>query len=176
MPVSSMSSRMSASACAYAAPLPRIMTVAVRSPADRGTFDRFRRGNLPRGWIDNARQRLHSCICIGRRRENFCGQNPDRPHQVVLITAARIRGVRSPIPISSGLLTRKRCFGVWFRRIQLIKFFRRSPCWRSTISTVARSTNLDHGKTVGRSIGDRNQAVQKTWCGDSQTNPRLLVR
>lgn len=39
-----------------------------------GAFDRFSGGKLPGRWIDNARQRLRTCIRIEYCTENICGQ------------------------------------------------------------------------------------------------------
>src|SRR5260370_9772817 len=39
-----------------------------------GAFDRIWGGNLPGHWIDNAYQRLHTCICVECGTENFRGQ------------------------------------------------------------------------------------------------------
>ena len=72
-----------------------------------------------------------------------------------------------------GLVNPEGCLGVRFRRIHLIKFFVVALLEIDNFP-VARSADLDHGKTVGGSIGERHQAVQETWCGDGQTNPRLL--
>ena len=106
MPVFSMNDRMSASACAYAAPLPRMMSgrsaLASRSRArsiDSGV------GNLPGRWLDHVYQRSRGRIGIECRAENFGGQiqiDATRPPDTAAWIARAI-----PMPISSGLLTRK---------------------------------------------------------------------
>ena len=72
-----------------------------------------------------------------------------------------------------GLTDAEGCLGVRLCRIQLIKFFIVALLEIDNLA-VARSTDLDHGKAISGSIGGRDEAVQESWCGDGQTNPRLL--
>jgi len=51
-----------------------------------------------------------------------------------------------------GLANPEGRLGVWFRRIHLIKFFVVALLEIDNLA-VARSADLDHGKTIGCSIG-----------------------
>ena len=136
-----------------------------------GALDRFGGRDLPGSWIDNAHQRLRPCICIERCTENICGQvqiDPTGP--------SRYGGTDGACDSNTDifrLANPEGCLGVRFCRIHLIQFFVVALLEIDNL-TVARSADLDHGKTIGGRIGQRHQAVQETWCGDGQTNPRLL--
>ena len=159
MPVFSMNDRMSSSACAYAAPLPRMMSGrwALASKSSARLIDSG--SGICRGAGSTTRTSDWAAASVSRVAAKDFGRQIEvdatRPPRHRRMDCARDSNADI-----FGLADAERRLGVGLRRVHLIEFFVVALLEIDDLA-VARPADLDHRKTVGGRVGQRHHTVQK---------------
>ena len=173
MPVFSTSALMSASACAYAAPLPRMMS-GFFAPLSRSSarFTASGAGICFGAGIDDLDQR----ILARPRRRSICAKSlagrsrytpPGRPD-----TAARMARAM-PTPMSSACSTRKAALATRLGDGELVHLLVVALLQVDDLA-LARAADEDHREAVDRGVRERVEAVQEARRRHRQADAGLL--
>ena len=172
MPVFSTSARMSASACAYAAPLPRMISgrfaLLSRSSA---RLHSVRRRDLARRRIDDLDQRLLPGFRVDRLREQL-----GRQVEIDAAGAAGQRGAdraRDAHADVLGMQHAERGLGERLGDGELVHLLVVALLQVDDLA-LARAADEDHREAVGGGVRERGQAVEEAGRRHRQADARLL--